>query len=78
MTTDPVTPSLPGPWLRPGQVVHVNAHAAWLPARVISVAHTTIGVSVATPTAATLTRTVAPWLVPTPCRWRRWPRSPDW
>lgn len=63
MTTHPLAPSLPRAWLRPGQPVHVNAHAAWLPARVISVAHAAIGVSLSTPYAGTLTRTVAPWVV---------------
>jgi hypothetical protein len=63
MSTHPLTPSLPRPTFHLGQAVHVNAHAAWLPARVISVAHTGIGVSLSLPTAGPLSRTVAPWVV---------------
>jgi hypothetical protein len=63
MTVNPLTPRLPRPGLYPGQAVHVNAHSAWLPATVICVAHTAVGISLATPTAGTLTRTVAPWVV---------------
>lgn len=63
MTTHPLAPRLPRPDLYPGQAVHVNAHAAWLPATVISVAHTAVGISLSSPTAGTLARTVAPWVV---------------
>ncbi|MEV4201073.1 hypothetical protein [Micromonospora globbae] len=63
MTINPLTPRLPRPGLYPGQAVHVNAHTAWLPATVICVAHAAVGISLATPTAGTLTRTVAPWVV---------------
>jgi hypothetical protein len=63
MSTHPLTPSLPRPELRPGQAVHVNARAAWLPATVVSVAHTAIGVTLSPPTGGPLTRTVAPWVV---------------
>ena len=62
MTIHPFTPRLPRPDLRPGQAVHVNAHAAWLPATVISIAHTAVGISLTT-TAGSRTRTVAPWVV---------------
>ena len=41
MTSHPLAPRRPRPDLFPGQAVHVNARAAWLPATVISVAHTT-------------------------------------
>jgi hypothetical protein len=62
MTIHPLTPHQPRPLLRPGQPVHVNAHAAWLPATVATVTHARIGIRV--PTAAgTLARTVAPWVV---------------
>jgi len=62
MTHHPLTPHRPRPDLRPGQAVHVNAHAAWLPATIVSIAHTSVGISLAT-TAGTRTRTVAPWVV---------------
>jgi hypothetical protein len=62
MTRNPLTPHLPRPDLRPGQAVHVNAHAAWLPATIVSIAHTGVGISLAT-TAGTRTRTVAPWVI---------------
>jgi hypothetical protein len=52
---------LPRPQLRLGQSVHVNAHAAWLPATVVSIAHTAIGINLQTVTP--VTRTVAPWVV---------------
>jgi hypothetical protein len=57
----------PGPAAAPrlplqlGQSVHVNAHAAWLPATVVSIAHTAIGIHLHT--ATPITRTVAPWVV---------------
>ena len=62
MTVDPRTARLPRPTLRVGQAVHVNAHAAWLPATVVSIAHT--GVAITFPgTCTTVTRTVAPWVI---------------
>ena len=63
MTMHPLAPRLPRPDLYPGQAVHVNAHAAWLPATVISVAHTSVGISLCSATAGPLTRTVTPWVV---------------
>jgi hypothetical protein len=63
MTIHPLTPRLPRPDLHPGQAVHVNAHAAWLPATVICVAHTAIGISLPSAANGPLTRTVAPWVV---------------
>jgi len=63
MTTYPLAPRLPRPDLFPGQAVHVNAHTAWLPATVISVAHTSVGISLFSAKAGALTRTVAPWVV---------------
>jgi hypothetical protein len=54
-------PATPRPALQLGQSVHVNAHAAWLPATVVSIAHAAIGVNLHTPTP--ITRSVAPWVV---------------
>jgi hypothetical protein len=62
MTIHPYGPHRPRPCLHLGQAVHVNAHAAWLPATVVSIAHTAVGISLAT-TAGSRTRTVAPWVV---------------
>jgi len=62
MTRNPLTPRLPRPDLCLGQAVHINAHAAWLPATVVSIAHTGVGISLAC-TDGTRTRTVAPWVV---------------
>ncbi|HZN72069.1 MAG TPA: hypothetical protein VFC00_10380 [Micromonosporaceae bacterium] len=62
MTINPFAPRLSRPCLHLGQAVHVNAHAAWLPATVVSIAHTAVGVSLAA-TAGSRTRTVAPWVV---------------
>jgi hypothetical protein len=63
MTVHPFAPSPCRSPLRPGQPVHVNAHAAWLPATVVSVAHTAIQISLRTATAGVMTRSVAPWVV---------------
>jgi hypothetical protein len=63
MTSHPLAPRRPRPDLFPGQAVHVNAHAAWLPATVISVAHTSVGISLFSTEAGVLTRAVAPWVV---------------
>jgi hypothetical protein len=63
MSMHPFDPRRPRPDLFPGQAVHINAHAAWLPATVISVAYRAIGVTLSSATAGTLTRTVAPWVV---------------
>ena len=63
MSTHPLRPSLTRPELRPGQAVHVNARAAWLPATVVSVAHTAVGVTLYPPTGGPRIRTVAPWVV---------------
>jgi hypothetical protein len=71
MTTHPLAPRTPRPDLYPGQAVHVNAHAAWLPATVISVTHSAVGISLAT--AGTPTRTVVP--VGGPTRQRAPPRT---
>lgn len=46
-----------------GQAVHVNAHAAWLPATVVSVAHAAVGISLTGPKPAATIRTVAPCVV---------------
>jgi hypothetical protein len=62
MTIHPLTPRLPRPCLTVGQAVHVNAHAAWLPATVVSIAHTAVAITLHTQT-ATRTRTVAPWVI---------------
>jgi hypothetical protein len=62
MTVHPLAPRLPRPDLFPGQAVHINAHAAWLPAIVISVAHRAVGINLSD-TAGTRTRTVVPWIV---------------
>jgi hypothetical protein len=51
----------PRPPLRLGQSVHVNAHAAWLPATIVSVAHTAVRVELHA--TAPITRTVARWVV---------------
>jgi len=51
------------PELRPGQAVHVNARAAWLPATVTSIAHTRIGVTYHIRTTHPLSDAVAPWVV---------------
>src|SRR5690349_14706964 len=62
MTVDPRTPTPPRPTLTVGQAVHVNAHAAWLSATVVSIAHT--GVAISFRGAFTnVTRTVAPWVI---------------
>ena len=62
MTVDPRTPAPPHSILTVGQAVHVNAHAAWLPATVVSIAHT--GVAITFPGASTtVIRTVAPWVI---------------
>jgi hypothetical protein len=63
MTPHPLTPRVPRPELDLGQPVHVNAHAAWWPATVTSVAHTEIGVTLTSPTRGPLTLKVAPWVV---------------
>jgi hypothetical protein len=63
MTSHPLIPRRPRPDLFPGQAVHVNAHAAWVPATVISVAHTSVGISLFSTEAGVLTRAVAPWVV---------------
>ncbi|GGL12678.1 hypothetical protein [Mangrovihabitans endophyticus] len=50
--------------LRPGQPVHVNHHAGWLPATVTRIAARTVEVSYpATTAAGRLARTVRPWAV---------------
>ena len=43
--------------------MHVNTHAAWLPATVTSIAHGRIGVSYQTTQPTKLADSVAPWLV---------------
>jgi len=63
MTNHPPARRLSRLDLHLGQTVHVNAHAAWLAAIVISITHTAVGISLATAAAGTRTRTVAPWVV---------------
>jgi hypothetical protein len=63
MTLHPLAPRQARPDLFRGQAVHVNARAAWLPATVAFVDVRAIGITLASATAGTLTRTVAPWIV---------------
>lgn len=63
MTPDTVSPNTPRPAFTVGQAVHVNAHAAWLPATVLAIGHTAVAISLHRPSAGPLTRTVAPWVV---------------
>ena len=56
--------SAPTAGLRPGQAVHVNTRAAWLPATVTAITPTRVGVAYHTDVhAAWLAREVAPWVV---------------
>ncbi|GIF69353.1 hypothetical protein Ais01nite_73880 [Asanoa ishikariensis] len=57
--------TLPRPALHLGQAVHVNARTAWLPATVISIAHTRIGIAYAAelPVSIPLADAVVPWVV---------------
>ena len=62
-----MNPTLPTPMsgeqLCIGQPVHVNSHAAWLPAVVTSIARTQVGVELRADGHPPLTGVVAPWVV---------------
>jgi len=62
MTLHPLSLRAPRPALWVGQAVHVNAHAAWLPATVVSVDHAAVAISLRSSTGV-LTRSVAAWVV---------------
>jgi hypothetical protein len=65
MSTLFATPGLPSRTtdLHLGQTVHVNTRAAWLPATITSIAHTSIGVTYHATLASPLGDAAAPWVV---------------
>jgi hypothetical protein len=62
---NPLVPAGPAPYrrLHPGQAVHVNAHAGWIPATVTSIGHTRVGLAYPPGTPAPFAGPVSPWVV---------------